>query len=74
MPLPTYSPVVSEIDPSSEHPPKRGVLQPGFLGLTVVQFLTALNDNILKSTLSFALAAGGFGGLGPVAKRGRRMV
>ena len=56
-----------EVDPPSEHPPKRGVLQPGFLGLTVVQFLTALNDNILKSTLSFALAAGGIWGglLGP---------
>ena len=67
MPLPTYPPLVSEVDPSSEHPPKRGVLQPGFLGLTVVQFLTALNDNILKSTLSFALAAGGIWGglLGP---------
>ncbi len=51
----------------SEHPPKRGVLQPGFLGLTLIQFLTALNDNILKSTLSFALAAGGIWGglLGP---------
>ncbi|MEC7196034.1 MAG: MFS transporter, partial [Planctomycetota bacterium] len=58
---------MSEVDPSSEHPTKRGVLQPGFLGLTVVQFLTALNDNILKSTLSFALAAGGIWGglLGP---------
>ena len=58
---------MSEVDPSSEHPSKRGVLQPGFLGLTVVQFLTALNDNILKSTLSFALAAGGIWGglLGP---------
>ena len=63
----TYPLLVSEVDPSSEHPPKRGVLQPGFLGLTVVQFLTALNDNILKSTLSFALAAGGIWGglLGP---------
>ncbi len=58
---------MSEVDPSSEHPPKAGVLQPGFLGLTLVQFLTALNDNILKSTLSFALAAGGIWGglLGP---------
>ena len=64
---PTYPPSVPEVDPPSEHPPKRGVLQPGFLGLTVVQFLTALNDNILKSTLSFALAAGGIWGglLGP---------
>lgn len=43
------------------------MLQPGFLGLTLIQFLTALNDNILKSTLSFALAAGGIWGglLGP---------
>ncbi len=58
---------MSEVDPSSEHPPKSGVLQSGFLGLTLVQFLTALNDNILKSTLSFALAAGGIWGglLGP---------
>ena len=58
---------MSEVNPSSEHPPKRGVLQPGFLGLTLLQFLTALNDNILKSTLSFALAAGGIWGglLGP---------
>jgi MFS family permease len=58
---------VSEAQSPSEHPPKRGVLQPGFLGLTLIQFLTALNDNILKSTLSFALAAGGIWGglLGP---------
>ncbi len=63
----TYPPVVSEVHSPSEHPPKRGVLQPGFFGLTLVQFLTALNDNILKSTLSFALAAGGIWGglLGP---------
>ena len=58
---------MSEAQSPSEHPPKRGVLQPGFLGLTLIQFLTALNDNILKSTLSFALAAGGIWGglLGP---------
>ncbi|CAN5155160.1 hypothetical protein BH23VER1_BH23VER1_22600 [soil metagenome] len=45
--------------PTSAHPETDRLLNRGFVGLLITQFLGAANDNILKGVLSFGVAVGG---------------